>query len=159
MTVEVLAVPDERLPSETAPVAGPEASAENAASAVDAASGAALIRVRELENGIIQVTVPPNKEIAGAEARVAGAAVRALADGRRVPVVLVITGVMGVSVEARQAYVSSIAASAFAVVGETPVDRVIAHYLLRSKSETIPGRFFTAEAEAVEWLGQYAREH
>jgi hypothetical protein len=159
MTVEVLAVSDERLPDETASVAGAEGSPGSAASAVDAASVDALIRVRELENGIIQVTLPPNKEIAGAEARGAGAAVRALADGRRVPVVLVITGVMGVSVEARQAYVSSIAASAFAVVGETPVDRVIAHYLLRSKSETIPAGFFTAEAEAVEWLGQYAREH
>jgi hypothetical protein len=153
MTVEALATPEERLPDRTA-------SAVALALTPDGASGVATpIGVRALENGIIRVTLPPNEEIAGAEARVAGAAVRALANGRRVPVVIVITGVLGVSVEARQAYVSSIAASAFAVVGETPVDRVIAHYLLRSKSETIPAQFFTSEAEAVEWLGQYASEH
>jgi hypothetical protein len=180
MRVEILAVPDERpderpeRPAErpagnTAPVAAPEGPTEDqpaaagaltaGASGAPSSSAAAQIRVHAMDNGIIHVRLPPNKEIAGAEARVAGAAVRALAGGRRVPVVLVITGVVGVSVEARQAYVSAIAASAFAVVGETPVDRVIAHYLLRSKTETIPARFFTSEAEAVTWLGQYAREH
>jgi hypothetical protein len=153
MTVEALATPEERLPDRTASAVAP-------ARTPDAASGvAAPIGVRPLENGMIQVTLPPNEEIAGAEARVAGAAVRALANGGRVPVVLVITGVLGVSVEARQVYVSSIAASAFALVGETPVDRVIAHYLLRSKTEKIPAQFFTSEAAAVEWLGQYASEH
>ena len=74
------------------------------------------------------------------------------------PVLLVITGVVGVSVEARQVYAGSIAASAFALVGESPVDRVIAHYLLRSRTETIPAQFFTSEAEAIEWLGQYTSE-
>jgi hypothetical protein len=151
MTVEALATPGERLPDRTATAL---ASAPNGAPGV-----ATPIGVRALENGMIQVTLPPNEEIAGAEAQVAGAAVRALANGRRVPVVLVITGVLGVSVEARQVYVSSIAASAFALVGETPVDRVIAHYLLRSKTEKVPAQFFTSEAAAVEWLGQYASEH
>ncbi|WCI09778.1 hypothetical protein PJ267_10040 [Arthrobacter sp. OVS8] len=81
-----------------------------------------------------------------------------MANGRRMPVMLVITGVVGVSVEARQVYAGSIAASAFALVGESPVDRVIAHYLLRSKTETIPAQFFTSEAEAIDWLGQYTSE-
>lgn len=116
------------------------------------------IGVRVIEPGIIEVLLPPNQEIEGQEARVAGAAVRLLANGRRMPVLLVITGVVGVSVEARHAYTGSIAASAFAVVGESPVDRVIAHYLLRAGTETIPAKFFTSEAEAVEWLGQYASE-
>jgi hypothetical protein len=129
------------------------------AGAAGPAGVAAPIGVRALESGNVQLTLPPNEEIAGAEARAAGAAVRAIANGRRVPVMLVITGVVGVSVEARQVYVSSIAASAFALVGESPVDRVIAHYLLRSRTETIPAQFFTSEAEAVEWLGQYASEH
>ena len=88
----------------------------------------------------------------------AGSAVRALAGGRRMPVLLIITGVVGVSVEARHVYATSIAASAFALVGESPVDRVIAHYLLRSKTESIPAQFFTSEAEAISWLGQYKSE-
>ena len=116
------------------------------------------IGVRMRDGGIIEVALPANEEIEGPEARVAGATVRALANGRRMPVLLVITGVVGVSLEARHVYATSIAASAFALVGESPVDRVIAHYLLRSKTETIPAQFFTSEAEAIDWLGQYKSE-
>jgi hypothetical protein len=117
------------------------------------------IGVRLRAGGIIEVALPANEEIEGPEARVAGAAVRALAKGRRVPVLLIITGVVGVSVEARHVYSTSIAASAFALVGESPVDRVIAHYLLRSKTETIPAQFFLSEAEAIDWLGHHTSEH
>ena len=137
MTVEAPAGPDEQTTAE--PAAQP-------------------VGVRILHRGIIEVTLPANQEIEGAEARVAGAAVRAMAGGRRMPVVLVITGILGVSVEARHVFATSVAASAFALVGESPVDRVIAHYLLRSKSETIPAGFFSSEEEAIEWLGQYASE-
>ncbi|WP_445155187.1 DUF7793 family protein [Arthrobacter sp. Hor0625] len=117
-----------------------------------------VIAVRQLENGIIEVALPPNREIEGPEARVAGSTVRTLADGKRVPVLLTISGVVGVSVEARQVYAGSIAASAFALVGESPVDRVIAHYLLRSKTETIPAQFFVSRTEALEWLRPYTSE-
>lgn len=74
------------------------------------------------------------------------------------PVLLVITGVLGVSIGARQVYVNSAAPPAFALVGESPVDRVIGHYLLRWKTETTPARFFTSKSDAVAWLRQYARE-
>jgi hypothetical protein len=165
MTVEALAGPDGRLPDEAAgslhgvaatiPAAIPAAPTADPAAAPDPDRA---IGVRMIDGGIIEVLLPPNQEIEGPEARVAGDAVRALAAGRRMPVLLVITGVVGVSVEARQVYTGSIAATAFALVGDGPVDRVIAHYLLRSRSETIPAQFFTSEPAAVEWLRQYARE-
>jgi hypothetical protein len=147
LTVEALAGPDERTP-EDKPAEEIGAPEQNIGDPVG---------VRMTERGIIEVTIPPNQLIEGPEARVAAAAVRSLAHGRRLPMLLVITGVVGVSVEARHVYATSIAASAFALVGESPVDRVIAHYLLRSKTETVPAQFFTSESEAVEWLGQYAR--
>jgi hypothetical protein len=150
LSVEAPAGPGKRVP-EDAPGA-------DSPGPTTTTSGAA-IGVRMLDGGIIEVVLPANEEIEGPEARVAGATVRAMADGRRMPVMLVITGVVGVSVEARQVYAGSIAASAFALVGESPVDRVIAHYLLRSKTETIPAQFFTSEAEAIDWLGQYTSEH
>jgi hypothetical protein len=179
MTVEILPGPDERLPADPPAATSAPHSPAHASEAITGVvkAGAALagvsgmagvvrgdgvaapIGVRALESGIVQVTLPPNEEIAGAEARVAGTAVRALANGKRVPVMLVITGIVGLTLEARQVYFSSTAVSAFALVGESPVDRVIAHYLLRSRTETVPARFFTSEAEAVEWLGQYASEH
>ncbi|MCB5293273.1 hypothetical protein BJQ90_02721 [Arthrobacter sp. SO3] len=116
------------------------------------------IGVRMRDGGIIEVALPASAEIEGPEARVAGTAVRALANGRRMPVLLVITGVVGLSPEARHVYSTSIAASAFALVGESPVDRVIAHYLLRSRTESIPAQFFMSEAEAIDWLGHYTSE-
>ncbi|WP_427004660.1 STAS/SEC14 domain-containing protein [Pseudarthrobacter sp. H2] len=148
MTVEALAGPDERNPED-------EPVDELAAPGPDAGDP---ITVRLTDRGIIEVTLPPNQVIEGPQARAAGAAVRSLAQGRRLPLLLVITGVVGVSVEARHTYTTSIAVSAFALVGESPVDRVIAHYLLRSKIETIPAQFFTSESDAVKWLRQHARD-
>ncbi|MFF2030770.1 hypothetical protein [Arthrobacter sp. NPDC058192] len=160
MTIEALAGQDERLPDEAAggiPGLDPGA-IQGDVHGVAATDAGAAIGVRMIDGGIIEVLLPPNQEIQGPEARIAGEAVRSLAAGRRVPVILVITGVVGVSVEARRAYTGSIAATAFALVGETPVDRVIAHYLLRSRGESIPAQFFTSESAAIEWLRQYARE-
>lgn len=161
MTVEAQAGHHERTPAnpgasvEVAAAPGATAAAPEAPAAAPAARP---IGVRLLDGGIIEVALPANAEIHGPEAQVAGATVRAMADGRRMPVLLVITGVIGVSAEARHVYATSIAASAFALVGESPVDRVIAHYLLRSRSETIPAEFFTSAADAVQWLGQYASD-
>jgi hypothetical protein len=159
------ALPDAALPDEAAGAAVGAilgAAAVAAARAIDGAFVDGLasraIGVRMIDGGIIEVLLPANQEIEGPEARVAGETVRSLAAGRRMPVLLVITGVVGVSMEARQVYSGSIAATAFALVGESPVDRVIAHYLLRSRSETIPAQFFTSESAAVEWLRQHVRE-
>ncbi|PVZ56307.1 DUF7793 family protein [Arthrobacter sp. H-02-3] len=151
------APPASEVPASEVPATdGPSA---DAGAARDPAGDAArAIGVRMIDGAIIEVLLPPNQEIEGPEARIAGEAVRALAAGRRMPVLLVITGVVGVSVEARQVYTGSIAATAFALVGESPVDRVIAHYLLRSRSETIPAQFFSSESAAVEWLRQYVRD-
>jgi hypothetical protein len=147
LTVEALAGPDERNP-EDEPVEEPAAREPHAAGPIE---------VRMTDWGVIEVTLPAHQLIEGRQARAAAAAVRSLAQGRRLPVLLVITGVVGVSVEARRVYATSIAA-AFALVGESPVDRVIAHYLLRSTTETIPAQFFTSEADAVKWLRQHARD-
>lgn len=149
MSVGALAGPGERASG---------TSADSGYAAEMAPTSGAPIGVRLRDGGIIEVALPANEEIEGPEAQVAGAEVRALADGRRMPVLLIITGVVGVSVEARHVYATSIAASAFALVGESPVDRVIAHYLLRSRTESIPAQFFTSEAEAIVWLGQYTSE-
>lgn len=164
MTVEAPAAPVVELPEDpqTPDAAGaaeaPSSSASSASLAEPQAPAEPVIGVHLLEGGIIEVALPPHGEIEGPEAQVAGAAVRQLAAGKRVPVLLIISGVVGVSAEARQVYAGSIAASAFALVGESPVDRVIAHYLLRSKTETIPAEFFLSRTEALEWLRPYTSE-
>lgn len=147
MSVEAPAMP-ERVPGDAPSAAIP---------GIMAPRRGVPIGVRMRDDGILEVVLPASEEIEGPEARVAGAAVRALANGQRLPVLLVISGVVGVSLEARHVYATSIEVSAFAVVGESPVDRVIAHYLLRSKPEMIPAQFFTSEAQAVEWLRQHTK--
>ena len=154
MTVEVPVATDGKIPTEAPPAAGTPIAGTPAAET----PAEPVIGVRLLEGGIIEVALPPNREIEGPEARAAGEMVRMLAGGERVPVLLVISGVVGVSVEARQVYSGSIAASAFALVGESPVDRVIAHYLLRSRTETIPANFFLSRTVALEWLRPYTSE-
>lgn len=164
MTVEAPVAPDapdEKIPEDPQTLAtAPAAAAQSLLTAEPTLEPIPepIIGVRQLQCGIIEVALPPNREIEGPEARAAGAAVRTLADGLRVPVLLNISGVVGVSVEARQVYAGSIAASAFALVGESPVDRVIAHYLLRSRTETIPAEFFLSRTEALEWLRPYTSE-
>ncbi|QDW28945.1 hypothetical protein FFF93_003460 [Arthrobacter sp. KBS0702] len=166
MTVEAPVAPDapdEKIPEDPRALAGAPAAAAQSLLTAEPTLAAEptpepIIGVRQLQGGIIEVALPPNREIEGPEARAAGAAVRTLADGLRVPVLLNISGVVGVSAEARQVYAGSIAASAFALVGESPVDRVIAHYLLRSRTETIPAEFFLSRTEALEWLRPYTSE-
>lgn len=121
-------------------------------------SAGGCIAVETGESGIIEVLLPSNQQITASQAQEAGAAVRALASGRRVPVMLVITGVVGVASEARDVYTESTTVSAFALVGEGPVDRVFGHYLLRAKTDAVPARFFTSKSAAIEWLGLYSHD-
>lgn len=113
------------------------------------------ITVTLVTPSLVELEMPRDVEIGGSEARRAAAAVQTIAGRNRVGVMLNISGVIGVSPEARHAYSESIAALAVAIVGEGPVDRVIAHYLLRSRSESIPAQFFLSRPAALEWLRQY----
>lgn len=127
-------------------------------SAEDVAAPADQITVDLAADGIVEVTLPPNSVVRSPEARAAAAAVRMFADGRRLPLLLRVTGVLSVTDDARLTYTNSVAVSACALLGESPVDRVIAHFLLRAKPGSLPGQFFTSEAEARDWLREHHRE-
>lgn len=142
MTAEAPAAPAGNLP--TSPLT---------AAAAPGLSNAVAVRL--LAPGLIEVQLPANGEVGRPEALMAAAAVQDLAEGKRSAVMIVVSGVVGVSVEARSVYAESITARAVALVGESPVDRVIAHYLLRSRSESIPAEFFLSRHAALEWLRQY----
>ncbi|MDQ0029532.1 DUF7793 family protein [Arthrobacter bambusae] len=124
----------------------------------EAADPAARITVDLAADGIVEVTLPPNSAVRAPEAQAAAAAVRAIADGRRHPVLLRVTGVLSVTEDARLSYSNSVIVSACALLGESPVDRVIAHFLLRARPGSLPGQFFTSEAEARDWLREHHSE-
>jgi hypothetical protein len=147
MSAQTLHVQDSQLPDDAL-----DASSEVRSAAAD------QITVDLAEDGIVEVTLPPNTVVRSPEARAAAAAVRALADGRRLPLLLTVTGVLSVTNDARLAYSNSMAVSVCALLGESPVDRVIAHYLLRVKPDSLPAQFFTSEAEARDWLREHHRE-
>lgn len=121
------------------------------------AAPAGQITVDLAADGIVEVTLPPNTVVRAPEAQAAAAAVRLFADGRRLPLMLRVTGVLSVTDAARLTVSNSVAVSACALLGESPVDRVIAHFLLRAKPGSLPGRFFTSEAEARDWLREQHR--
>lgn len=147
MSAQTLPARDSTLPDDAS-----EASAEDVTAPAD------QITVDLAADGIVEVTLPPNSVVRSPQARVAAAAVRMFADGRRLPLLLRVTGVLSVTDDARLTYTNSVAVSACALLGESPVDRVIAHFLLRAKPGSLPGQFFTSEAEARDWLREHHRE-
>lgn len=106
---------------------------------------------------MIRIVLPQGDHISGQLAQEMAGQVRHHADGRLCPVLLVITGVKSISREARAEFSESRSSSAIAVLGETPVDRVIANFLLGGKPPPCPTQFFTSEPEAMAWLKQRAR--
>jgi hypothetical protein len=82
-----------------------------------------------------------------------------LAGDRRVAVVLELTGVGSVSRAARAAYAAIPSVSAWAVVGESPVDRLLGHFLLGGEFSSVPARYFTSDGEARDWLRRLDNVH
>jgi hypothetical protein len=77
-----------------------------------------------------------------------------LAGDRRVAVVLELTGVHSVNRAARAAYAAIPSVSAWAILGESPVDRLLGHFLLGGEFRSVPARYFTAEEDALDWLSR-----
>lgn len=80
----------------------------------------------------------------------------ALASGRKVAVVLQLNGIASVSRTARAAFASIAPVASWAVVGATPVDRLLGHFLLSGESGSAPARYFASEHEALDWLASSA---
>ncbi|KRE47632.1 hypothetical protein ASG92_10420 [Arthrobacter sp. Soil736] len=110
----------------------------------------------------VSVTVLPNLAVKavvtrGAELNEAAAAqlrehLGELAGDRRVAVVLELSGVGSVSRAARAACAAIPSVSAWAIVGESPVDRLLGHFLLGGEFGSVPARYFTSDGEALDWL-------
>ena len=82
-----------------------------------------------------------------------------LVGDRRVAVVLELTGVGSVSRTARAAYAAIPSVTAWAVVGESPVDRLLGHFLLGGEFSSVPARYFTSDGEALDWLSRLDHVH
>lgn len=103
-------------------------------------------------NAIIRLVLPEGEEISRELAESFAQKARDEAGTVLRPVLLVISGVAGISREARTVFSGSRSASAVAVVGSTSVDRVLASFLLGAQPAPCPTRYFTDEDAAARWL-------
>ncbi|QCO96488.1 hypothetical protein FCN77_00625 [Arthrobacter sp. 24S4-2] len=51
------------------------------------------------------------------------------------------------------------AVAARTLLGQTPVDRILAHFILGGDFKSCPARYFNSEAGAVNWLQEHAYVH
>lgn len=94
----------------------------------------------------------PGVRIEAANALAAVEAVNELAAGSRYPLLVTMADTAHLSRAARDVFVEPCAASRIALLGNNPVDRMLANYQLAVQEPPCPTRFFTSETDAVAWL-------
>ncbi|WP_426940006.1 hypothetical protein [Pseudarthrobacter sp. S6] len=102
--------------------------------------------------GISRIILPPNSRITKDDCVRTCAELLVLTGGKPGGALLQITGVGSFSAEAISVFGEAATVTAFAVLGKTQVDRVIAHRLLRLGPPRCPTKYFTDEEEAIGWL-------
>lgn len=103
--------------------------------------------------GIILLVWHPGVVLEAEDVYVAMAMVNDIAGDSELPMLVDISGTKAVTREAKSVFAIPCAASRIALLGSSPVDRVIANYTIgRQQSLPCPTRFFTARSEATSWL-------
>lgn len=104
------------------------------------------------DEGLIRLVWPSGVRISGPSARAAFEAVNRLSADRRRPMLVDMATTKSVAREARTVFGERSAASRIALLGRSPVDRVIANFTLGVSEVPCPTRFFTDRAKALEFL-------
>jgi hypothetical protein len=104
--------------------------------------------------GVIRLSWASAVRIEEADARAAMAAVNEIVNGGEYPMLVDMASTSSVSRKARAVFSIPCAASRIALLGASPVDRVLANFFLGVHIPPCPTRFFTSRTEAMVWLGQ-----
>ena len=102
-------------------------------------------------SGFIHLVWHPDVRIEEADAKAAMAAVNEVADGAAYPLLVDMANTQSVTRQARAVFSIPCAASRIALLGASPVDRVLANFFLGVHIPPCPTRFFTSRADAVSW--------
>jgi len=103
-------------------------------------------------DGVVHLIWTPNIKIDVADARAAMAMVNEVCNGVGHPMLVDMAAAETVSREARAVWAIPCAASRIALLGSSPVDRVIANFFLGIHTPPCPTQFFTSKSEAMSWL-------
>ncbi|GLU61554.1 STAS/SEC14 domain-containing protein [Paenarthrobacter ureafaciens] len=109
-------------------------------------------------DGIIHLIWNPRVRIEVEDAQAAMAAVNTLASGSEYPMLVDMATTEAVSREARSVFSIPCAASRIALLGTSPVDRVLANFFLNVHIPPCPTRFFTSREVAIAWLHKEERK-
>ncbi|MEC5179238.1 hypothetical protein RCH07_000571 [Arthrobacter sp. CG_A4] len=115
--------------------------------------GGSEVESLELDpSGIIRLVWVRGASIDGSGAQLAMDGVNELCRGRQLPLLIDMATTNSVSRAARAVFSKRCDASAIALLGTSPVDRVLANFFLGVHAAPVPTKFFTSHDEAVRWL-------
>ncbi|WP_319801848.1 MULTISPECIES: STAS/SEC14 domain-containing protein [unclassified Arthrobacter] len=103
-------------------------------------------------DGLLHLRWAPGVAIQVDDAREAMAKVNELCQQEQHPMLVDMAAVASVSREARGVWSIPCGASRIALLGTSPVDRVLANFFLGVHVPPCPTRFFTSRSEAMDWL-------
>lgn len=116
--------------------------------AVDGGKGSVLMR----DDGLVHLRWQPGITIEVDDAKAAMAKVNEVCQGSPHPMLVDMAAVASVTREARSIWSIPCSASRIALLGRSPVDRVLANFFLGVHIPPCPTRFFTSRSEAMDWL-------
>ncbi|MGY4543846.1 hypothetical protein ACVWY0_003789 [Arthrobacter sp. UYNi723] len=104
------------------------------------------------ERGVIQLMWPRGVSITESDAEAAMQKVNDLCGARRHPMLVDMATTAQVSRGARTVFGRPCQASRIALLGASPVDKVLANFILGINKLPCPTRFFTSRDDAMAWL-------
>ncbi|WP_458114316.1 STAS/SEC14 domain-containing protein [Arthrobacter sp. R1-13] len=105
-------------------------------------------------DGVIHLIWKPRVNIEAVDAQAAMAAVNEVAKESEYPMLVDMATTESVHRQARAVFSIACAASRIALLGTSPVDRVLANFFLGVHIPPCPTRFFTSRNDAMVWLTQ-----
>ena len=119
---------------------------------VEYPTGSAEYTVALDEQGVVRLIWTAGVDISEDAAQSAMAAVNRVCAGVERPMLVDMASTASVSRQARGVFAQPCSAGIIALLGRSPVDRVIANFVLGISKLPGPTRYFTVEAQALEWL-------
>jgi hypothetical protein len=112
-----------------------------------------------MDHQIIRIVLPRDEHLDEESALLLASKLAKPGDGAPVAVLMDVTDVASVSRAARAVFSKATSVVAWALLGQTPVDRILAHFILGADFKSGPASYFTSEAEALTWLKEHAYVH
>jgi hypothetical protein len=123
----------------------------------DGEDGAHRFHLDECPDGIVRLTWDRDLCVTAEMAKRAMAAVDGVNAGRRRPLLVRMARTTALDRAAREQFAEKTSVSAIALLGETPVDRLLAASTVGRSVMKAPAAYFTDEHDAVAWLLETCR--